>query len=39
MNRRDLQKFRNVDEFWDKKFKEEFDLFYSDDSVEDLKNK
>ena len=39
MNRRDLQRFRSVDELWDEEFEEELGLVYSDDAVEDFKNK
>ena len=39
MNQRDLRNFSNWDEIWDKEFEEEFEYFYMDDKVENIKNK
>ena len=39
MNRRDIEKYRNVDEFWDKKIEEELGLSSLAGKAENLKNK
>ena len=39
MNQRDLEKFRNADEFWGKKIEKELGLSYTDDKSEELKDK
>jgi hypothetical protein len=39
MNRRDLEKLRNIDELWNKKLEEELGLSYTDDKAEEIKDK
>jgi hypothetical protein len=39
MNRRDLKNFRDINELWDEEMEEELGFIYSDDAIEDFKNK
>ena len=39
MNRRDLEKFRNVEELWDRELEEEFSYVYTTDAMEEFRDK
>ena len=39
MNRRGLDKFRNVEELWDRELEEEFGYVYTTDAMEDFRDK
>jgi len=39
MSRRDGRNFRNVDELWDEELEEELSYLYSNDVMEDFKDK
>ena len=39
MNRRDLEKFRNVEELWDRELEEEFCYVYATDVMEEFRDK
>ena len=39
MNRRDLEKFRNVEELWDRELEEEFSYVYTIDTMEEFRDK
>ena len=39
MNRRGLEKFRNVDELWDRELEEEFGYVYTTDVMEEFRDK
>ena len=39
MNRRGLEKFRNVEELWDSELEEEFDYVYTIDAMEEFRDK
>jgi len=39
MNRRDLKNFEKMNEFWEKQFEEDNEFFYSENELDDFKNK
>ena len=39
MNRRGMEKFRNVDELWDRELEEEFSYVYTTDVMEEFRDK
>ena len=39
MNRRDLKNFRDMNELWDEEMEEELGYLYSNDIMEDFKDK
>jgi len=39
MNRRDLERFRNAEELWDRELEEEFGYVYTNDVMEEFRDK